>query len=129
MNKVSTNRQAETLDISAGLQGPEAVGGQGAAMERIRLLKFLTLFGIGGTEKQVVNLAMRIDRSMFDLSFGCLSRWGELIGEVEQGQGLAVTEISAAQLLRTQRLPAAMAVRVGAAPGAYTDHAKLQLLR
>jgi glycosyltransferase involved in cell wall biosynthesis len=62
------------------------------ARKRIRVLKFLTLFGIGGTEKQVVNLAKRIDRRAFDLSFGCLSRWGELIGEVEQGQGIAVTE-------------------------------------
>ncbi|MGE5624351.1 MAG: glycosyltransferase [Bacillota bacterium] len=60
--------------------------------ERIRLLKFLTLFGIGGTEKQVVNLTRRIDRSRFDLSYGCLSRWGELIAEVEQGQGVAVAE-------------------------------------
>jgi glycosyltransferase involved in cell wall biosynthesis len=63
-----------------------------AARQRIRVLKFLTLFGIGGTEKQVVNLAKRIDRSAFDLSFGCLSRWGELIGEIEQGQGMAVAE-------------------------------------
>ena len=70
----------------------EASDGHAAVAERIRLLKFLTLFGIGGTEKQVVNLAKRIDRSAFDLSFGCLSRWGELIGEIEQGQGLAVTE-------------------------------------
>lgn len=92
MNKVGANRRVETPDISMQLPGAGAVGRRAAEAERIRLLKFLTLFGIGGTEKQVVNLATRIDRSVFDLSFGCLSRWGELIGEIEQGQGLAVAE-------------------------------------
>ena len=67
-------------------------GPQPAAAERIRLLKFLALFGIGGTEKQTVNLAKRIDRAVFDLSFGCLSRWGELTGEAEQLQGGTIAE-------------------------------------
>jgi len=92
MNRASTNRRAETPDVSTSPPIAEASAGQAAAAERIRLLKFLTLFGIGGTEKQVVSLATRIDRSVFDLRFGCLSRWGELIDQIEQGQGMTVTE-------------------------------------
>lgn len=60
--------------------------------DRIRLVKFLTLFGIGGTEKQVTNLTKRIDRDAFDLSFACLKRWGVLLEEVEGKQGLHVSE-------------------------------------
>jgi glycosyltransferase involved in cell wall biosynthesis len=52
--------------------------------ERIRLLKFIPLFGIGGTEKQVANIAMRLDRSLFDLSFGCVNKWGDLLESIEQ---------------------------------------------
>ena len=89
---MSANRQSEALDISIPQSAAEAGGGQAIAADRIRLLKFLTLFGIGGTEKQVVSLATRIDRSVFDLRFGCMSRWGELLGEIEQGQGMAVAE-------------------------------------
>jgi len=63
-----------------------------AALERIRLVKFLTIFGIGGTEKQVVNLTKRMDRSAFDLSFGCTNRWGALLDEVVQHQGIDVVE-------------------------------------
>lgn len=62
------------------------------ALERIRLMKFLTIFGIGGTEKQVVNLTKRMDRSAFDLSFGCTNRWGALLDEVVQHQGIDVVE-------------------------------------
>lgn len=54
--------------------------------QRIRLLKFLTLFGVGGTEKQVVNLAGRLDRERFHLTFACLRRWGELISDLERRQ-------------------------------------------
>lgn len=52
--------------------------------ERVRLFKFLTTFDIGGTEKQVVNLATRMDRTRFDLSFGCTQRWGELLEQLER---------------------------------------------
>jgi glycosyltransferase involved in cell wall biosynthesis len=61
-------------------------------VERIRLVKFLALFGVGGTEKQVANLSKRIDRESFDLSFACLKRWGVLLDEIEGRQGLAVAE-------------------------------------
>ncbi|MFI4967239.1 MAG: glycosyltransferase [Gammaproteobacteria bacterium] len=59
---------------------------------RIQLVKFLTTFGIGGTEKQVANLTKRMDRRSFDVSFACMSRWGEMIQEIEDRQGIAVSE-------------------------------------
>lgn len=51
--------------------------------DRIRLLKFLTVFGIGGTEKHAVNLMKALDSSRFELHVGCLRRWGDLLREVE----------------------------------------------
>jgi L-malate glycosyltransferase len=64
---------------------------EGAA-PRIQLVKFLTTFGVGGTEKQVANLTKRMDRRSFDVSFACMSRWGELIQEIEDRQGIEVSE-------------------------------------
>jgi glycosyltransferase involved in cell wall biosynthesis len=49
---------------------------------RIKLLKMLTSFHIGGTERQVVNLALRIDSSRFDLHLACLRCTGALLGEL-----------------------------------------------
>jgi glycosyltransferase involved in cell wall biosynthesis len=63
-----------------------------SATPPIRVVKFMTLFGIGGTEKQVANLTKRMDRQAFDLSFGCMSRWGELLKEIEDHQGIQVAE-------------------------------------
>ena len=54
-----------------------------AQPNRIRLLKMLTSFQIGGTERQVTNLAMRIDSSRFDLHLACLRNMGELLQEIE----------------------------------------------
>jgi glycosyltransferase involved in cell wall biosynthesis len=55
-------------------------------------VKFLTTFGVGGTEKQVANLTKRMDRQAFDLSFACMNRWGEMIQEIEDRQGIVVSE-------------------------------------
>ncbi|HEX5055613.1 MAG TPA: glycosyltransferase [Gammaproteobacteria bacterium] len=55
-----------------------------AQSSHIRLLKFLALFGIGGTERQVVNLIRMLDRTRFTPSFGCLKRWGHFLGDIEQ---------------------------------------------
>lgn len=79
----------------------------GAASERIRLLKFVTLFGVGGTEKQVMNLAARLDHERFDLSFGCLKLWGDLLEEVERQQ-LKVTEYPLRSFYRPQALRQAL---------------------
>jgi glycosyltransferase involved in cell wall biosynthesis len=50
---------------------------------RIKLLKMLTNFHIGGTERQVVNLALGIDPSRFDLHLACLRCSGALLGELK----------------------------------------------
>ena len=49
---------------------------------RIRLLKMLTNFRIGGTERQVANLVPRIDPDRFELHLACLSKAGELLNEI-----------------------------------------------
>ena len=51
--------------------------------DRIKLLKMLTNFHIGGTERQVANLALGIDASRFDLHLACLRHSGELLEELE----------------------------------------------
>lgn len=50
---------------------------------RIKLLKMITNFHIGGTERQVVNLARGIDSSRFDLHLASLSHCGELLDELD----------------------------------------------
>lgn len=62
-----------------------------AKSSHIRLLKFLTTLAIGGTERQVVNLISRLDRSRFDPTFGCLKKWGHFLGAIEQQQ-IPITE-------------------------------------
>jgi glycosyltransferase involved in cell wall biosynthesis len=53
------------------------------APARIRLLKFVTLFGIGGTERQVVNLGLGLDPARIELRFACFRRVGHLLPELE----------------------------------------------
>ncbi len=43
----------------------------------------LTSFQIGGTERQVANLALGIDAARFDLHLACLRNFGELLKELE----------------------------------------------
>lgn len=50
---------------------------------KIKLLQMLTNFHIGGTERQVANLALGIDPLHFDLHLGCLRHSGELLAELE----------------------------------------------
>jgi glycosyltransferase involved in cell wall biosynthesis len=50
---------------------------------KIKLLEMLTNFHIGGTERQVANLASGIDPSQFDLHLACLRHSGELLAELE----------------------------------------------
>src|SRR5690242_11783720 len=50
---------------------------------KIKLLQMLTNFHIGGTERQVANLALGIDPAHFDLHLGCLRHSGELLAELE----------------------------------------------
>jgi glycosyltransferase involved in cell wall biosynthesis len=55
----------------------------------IKILKFVAGFGWGGTERQFVNLGLGLDRSRFEVHFGCLRSFGPLLGEL-QAAGIAV---------------------------------------
>jgi glycosyltransferase involved in cell wall biosynthesis len=46
---------------------------------RIKVLKFLNHFYIGGTERQFVHVANGLDASRFDVEIGCLHRAGPLL--------------------------------------------------
>jgi glycosyltransferase involved in cell wall biosynthesis len=54
-----------------------------ARTDRIRLLKMLTSFQIGGTERQVANLALGIDAARFDLHLACMRNKGELLEDLK----------------------------------------------
>ncbi|HKA33127.1 MAG TPA: glycosyltransferase family 4 protein, partial [Candidatus Binatia bacterium] len=51
---------------------------------KIKILKFLTSFDIGGTERHVVNLLRGLDRSKFDVSMACLRRQGPFLKDIER---------------------------------------------
>jgi glycosyltransferase involved in cell wall biosynthesis len=59
--------------------------------DRISLLKFLTFFYLGGTERQVMNLAAGLDPERFDLHMACNGKVGELLEEAT-ALGVPVTE-------------------------------------
>ena len=50
---------------------------------KIRLLKFVGLFAVGGTERHVLNLARELDGSQFELHVACFKRWGLFLKEME----------------------------------------------
>ncbi|HEY2384647.1 MAG TPA: glycosyltransferase [Terriglobia bacterium] len=55
------------------------------------ILKFLTKFAVGGTERQFVYLAEGLDRLRFEIRVGCLSREGEFLKKIE-ALNIPVTE-------------------------------------
>jgi glycosyltransferase involved in cell wall biosynthesis len=82
------------MDVSDTLDYPpsvEAVTPVEATAVPIRLLEFLTGFGFGGTERQVVNLTGRLDRNRFETRFACTRRWGQFLPDVE-AQGIPIAE-------------------------------------
>jgi glycosyltransferase involved in cell wall biosynthesis len=50
---------------------------------RIRVLKFLTHFGVGGTERQFLYTTAGLDRSRFDVRVACLAQKGPFIKDVQ----------------------------------------------
>jgi glycosyltransferase involved in cell wall biosynthesis len=73
--------------------------------DRISLLKFLTYFYLGGTERQVMNLATGIDPKQFDLHMGCNGKVGELLGEAT-ALGIPVNEYAIDSLYNVGSLKA-----------------------
>ena len=55
-----------------------------AGRDRVTLLQFVTVFGLGGTERHLVNLSRGLDRSLFDLQLACMNRWGYFLKEFEE---------------------------------------------
>ena len=53
------------------------------AHEGVKLLQFVPSFGIAGTERQVVTLALALEPSRFAIHFGCMNRWGQLLDKIE----------------------------------------------
>ncbi len=72
--------------------------------DRIKLLEFITFFGIGGTERQVLNLAQGLDPERFELSFGCMHRRGPLLDEVETS-GIPISEYQIPSFLHYRTIP------------------------
>lgn len=59
--------------------------------DRVRLLTFLTAFGVGGTERQALELGWALDLRRFEVRLACLRRWGSLLGELA-ARGTPLTE-------------------------------------
>ena len=51
--------------------------------DKIRVLKFLTHFAIGGTERQFVYTATGLDRSRFDVRIACMARIGAFMKDIQ----------------------------------------------
>lgn len=47
-------------------------------------MKFVTLFGFGGTERQFVELGLALDSKRFALEYACMRRWGHFLEELSQ---------------------------------------------
>jgi len=65
--------------------------------DRLNVLQLVTVFGIGGTERQVLNLIQGLDASRFGVEVACLKRWGALLPEME-ATGVPITEYKTTSL-------------------------------
>jgi glycosyltransferase involved in cell wall biosynthesis len=65
--------------------------------EKLTVLQFLTVFGIGGTERQVLNLIQGLDTTRFGIEVACLNRWGPMLPEME-ATGVPITEYKTTSL-------------------------------
>jgi glycosyltransferase involved in cell wall biosynthesis len=64
---------------------------------RIKVLKFLTNFNIGGTERQFVQLVQQMDLDRFDLHVSCFARSGSFLPLVE-ARGIPLSTFSIRRL-------------------------------
>ena len=64
---------------------------------RVKMLKFITLFAVGGTERQFLYLTKELDRSRFDIRVGCLARKGDFLRDIE-AMNLPIFEYSISSL-------------------------------
>src|SRR5438093_10528700 len=89
--------------VPAGLAA-HAPGRGGVRTARTRVLQFLPNFALGATERLTVSLARALDPVRFDVQFGCLRRWGELLGEVAD-RGIPIAEYEVARLHGVRACP------------------------
>ena len=61
------------------------------AVPPLKVYKFLTRFGVGGTEMQVLGLAEHFDPSRYHLAFGCMHRHGDA-GKEYGNRGWSISE-------------------------------------
>ena len=59
--------------------------------DRVRVMKFITNFYIGGTERQFMVLSRGLDRTRFDVRTACLRREGPFLAAMEE-EGIPVSE-------------------------------------
>ncbi|MGH9869405.1 MAG: glycosyltransferase [Candidatus Polarisedimenticolia bacterium] len=97
--------KAKTLDSRVPLPAR-------AGAERVRLLKFITNFYIGGTERQFMVLGRGLDRTRFDVRAACLRKEGPFLAEM-QAEGIPVQEHRIRSLYRPSTL--GMQIRLAAA--------------
>jgi L-malate glycosyltransferase len=83
--------------------GPAARGLARAADEPVKVLQFLTVFAIGGTERHVMTLSRRLDSSRFAVSFACHKRAGEFLPEAA-ASGRPLAEYRIASLIGRRTL-------------------------
>ncbi len=71
---------------------------------RIRVLKFLAILAIGGSERQAVLLGQELDRRKFDVHLGCCARTNDNIEAGLTTQGVPITQYSIRNLYGVQTL-------------------------
>ena len=82
----TTGPASLTVSTATAALDPRQADGRpelGRSADRIRVMKFVSIFAIGGTERQVVNIGKGLDRTRFDLRFATLNKIGELLAEPE----------------------------------------------
>lgn len=70
---------------------------------RVKVIKTMALFGIGGTEGQALNLVKGLERPKYEVQFACLRKWGHLLDEIERLQ-IPVTEFRIRSLYKPHGL-------------------------
>jgi glycosyltransferase involved in cell wall biosynthesis/peptidoglycan/xylan/chitin deacetylase (PgdA/CDA1 family) len=80
-----------TTTLSSPADFAPRVPAEAGGADRIGLLQFVTLFGVGGTERHLVNLSRALDRSVFDLQLACMNRSGPFLKEFEE-QDIPISE-------------------------------------
>lgn len=76
--------------------------------KKIKLLQFITLFEVGGTERQLLSLLRGLDSDRFELHLACLRRWGRLLDELTT-RGVPISEYRVSSLFPHRALKAQIA--------------------